>query len=315
VNHRFTNPDPDHRPHGAAAVFRWAIGDRLRGRRKPRPPGPPAPFAAPDLTRIHSDCEHHWLLWIGHASFLGCLGGRRFLIDPVFSRHAGFFYRRHLAPPLTLDQLPSVGAVMVTHNHYDHLDASVFRALPPEVPVVVPQGLGGWMRRHGRRRVEELRWWQRIDVDGLSMTLVPACHWSRRGLFDTNRSLWGGFVVTAGGQSVYHAGDTAAGRHFADIGQRFPHLDAAMLPIGGYHPAWFMEHHHLNPEQAGEAFLDLGARRLVAMHWGTFQLTDEPLSEPADRILGWWRYHVEDPDLELEVPTVGALIVLDQDRE
>ena len=178
---------------------------------------------------------------------------------------------------------------MVTHNHYDHLDAGVYRSLREQVTVVAPQGMGRWMRRRGCTRVIELEWWQQAEVGGLRITLVPACHWSRRGIFDTNRALWGGYVVEGGGHSVYHSGDTASFDGFREIGRRFPELDAAMLPIGGYQPPWFMEHYHLNPEHAGRAFIELGARRLVPMHWGSLQLTDESLCEPIDRMRSWWQ--------------------------
>lgn len=212
---------------------------------------------------------------------------------------------------MTTAELPDVDAVLVTHNHYDHLDSTVIHELADEVPVIVPEGMGGWMRRRGRLRVIELRWWQEIEVGVLRITLVPACHWSRRGVFDTNRALWGGYVVEGGGCSVYHAGDSALFDGFADIGRRFPTLDAAMLPIGGYQPAWFMEHYHLNPEQAGHAFVELGAERLVPMHWGTFQLTDEPLCEPIDRMRAWWEQHAPDDRHRLQVLDVGASLMLD----
>jgi L-ascorbate metabolism protein UlaG (beta-lactamase superfamily) len=250
-------------------------------------------------------------MWLGHASFLGSLGGRRFLIDPVFSAHAGWLYRRLLEPPLQLDELPDVTVVMVTHNHYDHLDAGVYRSLSTEVPVIVPNGMGRWMEGCGRIHVIELEWWQSTDIGDLSITLVPARHWSRRGVLDTNRVLWGGYVVEGGGHSVYHSGDTAAFDGFAEIGRRFPMLDAAMLPIGAYDPPWFMEHYHLNPEQAGEAFLELGATRLVPMHWGTFQLTDEPLCEPIDRMHNWWRNRNPADHRQLVVFDVGQSMVLD----
>jgi L-ascorbate metabolism protein UlaG (beta-lactamase superfamily) len=212
---------------------------------------------------------------------------------------------------MTLDQLPSVETVMVTHNHYDHLDANVFRSLPEEVAVVVPDGMGRWMRRRGRKRVIELGWWQQAEIGDLRVTLVPACHWSRRGIFDTNRVLWGGYVVEGGGYSIYHSGDTAQFDGFGEIGRRFPKLDAVMLPIGGYEPAWFMEHYHLNPEQAGRAFLELGARCFVPMHWGTFQLTDEPLCEPIDRMRFWWRQDGPTNPGQLHVLDVGASLILE----
>jgi L-ascorbate metabolism protein UlaG (beta-lactamase superfamily) len=267
-------------------------------------------LVAPDFELLHRESNEPWLMWLGHASFLATLGGERFLIDPVFSKHAGWLYRRYLPPPLTMDQLPEVTAVMVTHNHYDHLDRAAIRALPEAVPVVVPEGLGSWMRRCGRRHVVELRWWQNTTIGELQVTLVPACHWSRRGVFDTNRTLWGGYVVEGRGASIYHAGDTSAANDFEVIAERFPTLDAAMLPIGGYEPGWFMERYHLTPEQAGEAFLAVGAKRLVPMHWGSFQLTDESLSEPAERIESWWRAQGPGDGRSLHLLAVGDHTVL-----
>jgi len=308
--HRYCNEDPKHRPHGPGAILRWGITDRLLGRRRPQPPGPPAPIVQPDLDLIQHDTTGSYLTWLGHASFLGSLGGHRFLIDPVVSPHAGWLYRRFLPPPLSIDQLPALKAVLITHNHYDHLDAGLVRSLPPSTPVIVPAGMGRWMQRRGRKRVIELDWWQSEEVDGLRVTQVPARHWSRRGVFDTNRVLWGGFVVEGGGSSVYHSGDTARFDGFTEIGRRFPGLDVAMLPIGGYQPAWFMEHYHLNPEQAGHSFVDLGANRLVPMHWGTFQLTDEPLCEPIDRMRSWWRQSGPGDPYRLQVLDVGESFML-----
>ena len=309
--HCYNNLDPTHRPHGPSAILRWGITDRLLGRRQKRPPGPPAPIVFPDTNLISGGTTEPWLTWLGHASFLGSLSGNKFLIDPLFSAHAGWFYRRYLPPPMKIDQLPDFTAVLVTHNHYDHLDAPVYRRLRNEVTVVVPIGMGQWMRKRGCTRVIELEWWQQTEVEGLLITLVPACHWSRRGLFDTNRVLWGGYVIESEGHSVYHSGDTASFNGFAEIGRRFPKLDAAMLPIGGYQPAWFMEHYHLSPEQAGVAFLDLGARRLVPMHWGTIQLTDEPLCEPIGRMRSWWKLNLPNSPRQLDVLDVGATLTLD----
>ena len=309
--HRYENLDPNHRPHAPGAIFRWGIVDRLLGRRRTQPPGPPAPIVDPNLDLIHGKTTEPWLTWLGHASFLGSLGGHRFLIDPLFSPHAGWFYRRYLPPAMTIDQLPDVEAVLVTHNHYDHLDARVYGSLADKVTVVAPQGMGRWMRQRGCTRVIELHWWQQTKVGGLQVTLVPACHWSRRGIFDTNSVLWGGYVIEDDAHSVYHSGDTAWFEGFGEIGRRFQDLDAAMLPIGGYQPPWFMEHYHLNPEQAGRAFLEVGARHLIPMHWGTLQLTDEPLCEPIDRMHSWWEKKRPDRPRELDVLAVGASLKLD----
>jgi L-ascorbate metabolism protein UlaG (beta-lactamase superfamily) len=311
VRHRYHNADPDHRPHGPGEILRWGVIDRLLGRRRISPPGPPAPRITPDLSMIHSETTSPWLTWLGHASFICGLNGRRFLIDPVFSDHAGWVVRRHVPPALDPGDLPSLSAIVVTHNHYDHLDEAAMRTLPAHIPVVVPLGLGRWMRRTGRERVIELGWWQSAEVDGLEITLVPARHWSRRGIFDTNRSLWGGYVVASNGHSVYHSGDTGWFDGFEEIASRFPGLGAAMLPIGGYEPAWFMEQQHLNPEQAGRAFVELEATHLVPMHWGTFQLTDEPLCAPPNRLRDWWRSAGLDGDRSLHVLDVGATLKME----
>ena len=284
--------------------------DRVAGKRRIAPPGPPAPAISPDLDLVRSNDLTPRVTWIGHASFLGSLGGRRFLVDPVFAARAGAMYRRHGKPGLAARELPPVSAVLVTHNHYDHLDATTIRALPPDQPVVAPAGMAPWFARHGRCRVVELRWWEAVEIDGLRITLVPSRHWSRRGVLDTNRSLWGGFVVEGGGASIYHAGDTAWFDGFLEIGRKFPSLRAALLPVGGYEPGWFMEHHHLNPEQAGVAFLALGARTFVPMHWGAFQLTDESLTEPAERVAAWWRRHGPSDGRELRTMAVGETVVL-----
>jgi L-ascorbate metabolism protein UlaG (beta-lactamase superfamily) len=311
MSQRYSNTDPRHLPHDMKAVFRWGVLDRLSGRRRIRPPGPPAPHVAPDRAQLPNGSGPPRLTWIGHASFLGTLGGGTFLIDPIFSEKAGMSFRRYVPPGLALADLPRLDALLLTHCHYDHMDKETIRALPRQTPVVVPLGLDRWLRRWGFERITVLDWWESARTGPLRVTLVPACHWSRRWIADTNRTLWGGFVIEADGQSVYHAGDSAWFDGFAEIGRRFPGLLAAMLPIGSYSPAWFMEHHHLNPEQAGRAVLDLGARHFVPMHWGTFKLTDEPLAEPAERVRAWWSEQSPDKGRRLRLMSVGETVVLD----
>ena len=285
---RYSNLNPGHLPNGFIDILRWGVIDRLVGRRRRQPPGPAAPSVRAEPTRFDTDDPVPRLTWIGHASFLISFGGHHVLLDPVFSKRIATVVKRHCPAGLEPSQLPPLSAVLVSHCHYDHLDLPSIRALAPAVPVVVPLGLASMLRGCGRERVIELDWWESIDLEDARVTLVPSRHWSRRGLFDTNRSLWGGYVVETPTGSIYHAGDSAWFDGFATIGERFTNLLAALLPIGAYDPGWFMEKHHLNPEQAGEAFLALGARHLVPMHWGTFRLTDEPLSEPIERIRRWW---------------------------
>lgn len=290
--HRHRNPDPEHGPHSACSVFRWMIVEPLLGRRRVEPAGAPAPRVEVDAERIRRPAAGVRTTWLGHSSFLVSLAGRSLLVDPVFSRRIAAVVRRHGRPPLPLEELPGalpeLSAILVTHNHYDHLDTASLRALPAAVPAVAPRGLGRWLERRHRRPVLELEWWQTIELDGLEITLVPSRHWSRRWLFDTNRTLWGGYVVHRRGRSIYHAGDSAWFDGFAEIGRRFPAIDVAMLPIGGYTPAWFMERQHMNPVQAVCALGALGARWMVPMHWGAFQLTDEPIAAPAAWLRRCW---------------------------
>lgn len=311
MKRRYANLDPRHRPHSLGALWRWSVGDRLSGRRVIAPPGPPAPRVAVDPSRLADLAGAPRLTWIGHASFLGSAGGAAFLFDPIFSSSAGGVVRRYGEPGLRPDQLPALDAVLISHAHYDHLDARSIRALPRATAICCPTGLGRWFRRRGFVTVHELDWWQSVQTGRVRVTFVPARHWTRRGLFDTNRSWWGGFIVDAGGVRFYHAGDSGWFDGFAEIGRRFPGILAAMLPIGAYSPAWFMEHYHMNPEQAGRAFLDCGGRHLVPMHWGTFQLTDEPLSEPVERLQRWWSAERPADSLTLRVAAIGETLVFD----
>lgn len=286
---RYQNLNPENRPHGASAIFRWGIWEPLAGKRKRTPPGRTATLVEPDLSLIHRGGNRARLTWLGHAGFLVSIGGRNFLIDPLLSKRVARVYPNFAPAPLAPRDWPAIDAVLISHNHYDHLDRLALRALSPKIPALVPGGLGPWFERWSRRPVHELAWWQTAEVGGVAITLVPSRHWSRRGVFDVNRSHWGGFVLASPDHAVYHAGDSAWFDGFAEIGRRFPALDVTMLPVGAYEPGWFMENNHLNPEQACRAFLDTGARAFVPMHWGSIRLTDETLSEPIERVESWWR--------------------------
>ena len=233
---------------------------------------------------IASHPEDGRITWLGHASWLVTIDGVSVLIDPVFGR-AGPVPRKVRAP-LRADALPHIDIVAVTHGHYDHMDRPSLRALGrrfgEDTLFVLPLGLSSALPRSCRRRVE-LSWWQAVTVRGVQISLVPAQHWHRRSLVDTNRSLWGGYVVS-GTHSVYHSGDTGAFDGFRAIGHAFPQLDVAILPIGAWEPRWFMADQHMDPDGSVQAFRALGAERFVAMHWNTFDLTDEPLDEGPEEL-------------------------------
>jgi L-ascorbate metabolism protein UlaG (beta-lactamase superfamily) len=227
--------------------------------------------------------------WVGHATFVVQVGGLRVLTDPVWSRRIPGIRPRFVPPGVAWSELGRVDAVVISHNHYDHLDAPTVRRLPRDTPVLAPAGLAGWFRQRGFTDVTDLDWWESVEIGGVAFDFVPAHHWSRRGLTDTCRSLWGGWVLTApGGRRVYFAGDTGYGHWFAEIADRYPGIDVALLPVGAYHPRWFMNPVHMDPEQAVRARGELGARHLASMHWGTFAMTSEPVLEPLHRLRAAW---------------------------
>jgi L-ascorbate metabolism protein UlaG (beta-lactamase superfamily) len=225
--------------------------------------------------------------FIGHATFLIQTSAGNIITDPVFAHRAGPFGwagpRRVRQPGIRFDDLPPIAYVLLSHNHYDHCDLETLRALEhrDHPRVVTLQGNATLLRSSGVTRITELDWWQRMPAESeIEITATQAQHFSARTPFDRNRALWGGFVITIGEQQIYFAGDSGYGPHFLEIGRRFPRIDLALIPIGAYEPRWFMKDIHMNPEEAVQAHLDLGAVRSVGMHFGTFQLTSEGIDAP-----------------------------------
>ena len=230
-------------------------------------------------------------VWIGHASWAFRLGDALVVVDPIWGSISGVG-KRLVPPGVALAELPAPDVVLVTHDHRDHMDLPTLAALPDTATYVVP--LGNARRLH-KANIVELDWWASTEIAGLTITLVPARHWAMRMPWDKNDSLWGGYVVRGREGAVYHSGDTSWGDHFAEIGERAGPIDWAMLPIGGYAPRWFMEPQHVDPVEAGRAWEALRARNLLAMHWGTFRLTDEAVGEPPERLRAFWAERGHDP--------------------
>lgn len=282
-------------PHESLLKWRW---ERLRqGLPKPPANGYRFPMAHPDIAWLKANRTENTLTWIGHASALLQINGVNILADPVFSERASPFSfagpKRKTPPGLTLDELPHIDIVLISHNHYDHLDKASVEALnrqaggPPRF--LVPLGVKKWMNDDGIQNAEELDWSDETHVAGLDIWFVPSQHWSARTPFDRAETLWGGWVVkTPAGAahpfSFYFAGDTGYSPDFRDIGARFGGFDLALIPIGAYDPRWFMHGQHVDPEEAVRIFQDVQAKKAIGIHWGTFELTDEPLDEPPRRL-------------------------------
>ncbi len=226
------------------------------------------------------------ITFIGHSTFLVQSAAGHVITDPVYAMRAGPFAllgpRRVRRPAVAFDDLPAIATVLLSHNHYDHCDLAALRALDERFhpQVITPIGNARLLRSAGIRRIEELDWWEASVTSACAAMLTPAQHFSARSPFDRNRALWGGFVFTAGGRRIFFAGDTGYAPHFRDVRGRCGPIDVALLPIGAYEPRWFMKDMHMNPAEAVQAHQDLEARRSLAMHFGTFQLTTEGIDEP-----------------------------------
>jgi L-ascorbate metabolism protein UlaG (beta-lactamase superfamily) len=239
---------------------------------------------------------HPEVTWIGHSTFLIRAGGKAILTDPIFDTLFYILRFKRLTPPgLALTSLPPIDAVLISHNHPDHMDESAIWALKEshDPLFLVPQGDKAWFDRRGFERVRECTWWETYELSPtVRCTFLPAIHWSRRGLFDHNRSLWGGWMIeerSSSPRSLYFAGDTAYGTHFKAIAEAYSHIDVALMPIGPAEPYELMRCSHMNPEEAGQAFLDLGAHCMVPMHWGAYNLGVEHPLEPIKRLQSWWK--------------------------
>ncbi|MBL8385361.1 MAG: MBL fold metallo-hydrolase [Burkholderiales bacterium] len=278
--------------NGGANFWKWQW-ERLRdGLPKQPANGYGFPVAAPDVAWLRANRSRTAATWIGHATVLLQVAGVNILTDPHITDRASPVSfagpKRFVRPALDFDQLPHIDMVVISHNHYDHLDERTVLTLsrqPGGSPrFFVPLGNKAWFAELGITDVVELDWWDRRDFKGLEVHFTPVQHWSARGLDDRFRTLWGGWYVRAPGFRAFFAGDTGYSKDFADIRARLGPVDFAMLPVGAYEPRWFMRAQHIDPAEAVRIHRDMGARHTLGIHWGTFELTDEPLDEPPRRL-------------------------------
>ncbi|MDD4932355.1 MAG: MBL fold metallo-hydrolase [Methylacidiphilaceae bacterium] len=251
--------------------------------------------------------------WLGHSTFLLQLDGFTVLTDPLFSEYCAPWpvpgFRRHRPSPYRLEESPTPDLVILSHSHFDHCDRASLQRLPRATPVCCPLGLGPLLARWGFSRVVELGWGDFVEGDPWRLLCLPAQHASARGPLDRDRVLWCSWLLSSRGRQIFFAGDTGYARFHAELGKRLGPVDLALLPIGAYRPSWLQQPLHLNPMEAAQLHLDLEARTSLAMHWGTFRLSDEPWEEPP-RLLADARQLLGLSEDSFRVPKLGETIRL-----
>ena len=309
------NAPSHHRPDGTftnsnGEAIENSVRDLIKWRREAPEVTPlNLPSVSPQLEKLENPTNAQ-ITWIGHSTFLLQLDGLNILTDPIFSERASpvsFSGPKRTTPPaMTIDQLPHIDIVLISHSHYDHLDKQTVEALhrkqtgkPPRY--YVPLRLKPWFTKLGVEQVTELDWWDNVKIGETTVHAVPVQHWSSRSPFDRNKTLWAGFLVDSPSLRVLYVGDSGYSNDFKTIAKRLGKVNVALVPIGAYDPRWLMKNSHMNPEEAQQLVNDVGATRAIGMHWGTFALTNEPMAEPGERA---------DATGVIETPKPGQIIDL-----
>lgn len=280
----FSNPHLENSKRGLWDVLLWKCGYYKDPFRRESPPidfmypASPPPF----------ELDLPWALWIGHSTFLIEVDGITLLTDPVWDNYCSPFpwpsLKRKTATPISLSDLPKIDLVLISHNHYDHLNARTIHelnAFHPQIQWIVPTGLAEWFHKRGITRVREFHWWESYREGHFTITAVPSQHFSGRSFWDQNQTLWNGYVFETKSKRLYFTGDTGYNQiDFKAIGAQWPFMDLSLIPIGAYAPRRFMEPIHVSPLESVEIHKDVGSRLSIGMHWKTFTLADEPIDQP-----------------------------------
>ncbi len=304
-NGRFTNPLPQQDAEMLPVLKRWIFDDNPH--RIPVAPLPVMQRVAREFTDASSDLR---VTWFGHSSLLVELEGQRILIDPMWGDYASpgrvFGVKRFFAPPMPLDELPEINAVILSHDHYDHLNEPTIKALRDKVPrFVVPLGLGAHLEYWGVSpdRITELDWWEHVTLGGVDLVCAPARHFSGRSLTDRNATLWAGWAMIGQTRRAFFSGDSGMFPGFAEIGDRLGPFDITMMETGAYNTDW--PDVHMGPEQAVAAHQMVGGGLMLPIHWGTFNLAFHGWTEPVERLL----VAAENAGVQVAVPRPGESIV------
>jgi len=255
------------------------------------------------LKNLEKYKDDDYVAWIGHATFLIKLGNTTIITDPLFSKNAGpliFGPKRYVDPAINLKEIPEVNLFLLTHNHYDHLDYRTIKKFPyKKAKVLTPLRLGKYFTRNGFSEVQEMDWYDQTEVNDLKITLMPAVHWSNRTLTDTNKTLWGSFLIEYKNKKIFFACDTGYGNIYKDLGNRYGPIDLTFVNIGAYdfRPMFEKSIYHANPEEALNIGQDLKSKKVLGMHWGTVILSLEDPFEPPIRFknaTNKYGYHIDD---------------------
>jgi L-ascorbate metabolism protein UlaG (beta-lactamase superfamily) len=280
----FKNPYPGYKERTFGDLFKWLVWDKISGKRPRHPDHYAFESADNDGAFLRKNREDFTVTWIGHSTVLVQLNGLNILTDPIWSDRASPFSfigpKRYMKPGITLENLPPIDIIIISHDHYDHFDFKTLSHFGNDVFYLVPLGLGKYLDALGISHYSEMDWWDEINYNGVRLCCVPAQHVSGRIWGKDNKTLWCGWVAIAHTGKFYFSGDTGYFPGFKEIGKKYGPFDVAALPIGAYQPRWFMQSVHTGPKEAIQATFDLKARNMMAVHWGTFDLADELLDDP-----------------------------------
>lgn len=315
----FRNISDSYEEKGFLDLLKWMV-ERQKARRNDK--GRYYPLDIIDDRDIPLTCSANGftVTWVGHSSVYTCLGGLSILTDPIWSHRASPLSwagpKRYTPPGLAFDELPDIDVVLISHDHYDHLDKRTLKRLGNRPLYIVPLGVGKVIEKFGITNYQELDWWDKAVYGGVTFTCTPAQHFSGRSLFSKNETLWCGWAAHSPAGSFFFGGDTGYFEGFKDIGRRLGPFDIAMLPIGAYLPEWMMSPVHIGPDQAVNISRELNASILMPIHWGTFELADDPPMLPPTELIDyvvkeelaieryWLLKHGETRDVRRELDTM-----------
>lgn len=287
--------------------WKWMLGKNPQGREKK------ADKWCPQVIKNNSFVEDKQdkIVWLGHSSFYMQLNGIRILTDPIFYHVLPVRIRRRHKLPCSVATLKNINLILLSHGHRDHLDVPSLKQIlkyNPDVEILCPLGFKKMLQKIGFKKIQEAAWWQQYNFTHLQIDFLPAKHWNRRHLLDFNKTLWGSFAIQYPNKKIYFAGDTAYAPHFKEIQQHYNDFDIALMPIGAYKPKFIMDWAHISPKEAMLASNEMNVKNFIPMHYGTFDLSDEPASEPIEKIL---KYKKEERlDANLHCLDVGKVYLV-----